>query len=214
MRPDKRAYLPASPSEDPDGLRAATGALVDATRRLMQRSSTAEVSPEVLLEASSAVEQIVATLGDPGNRVTRAAFDEVAVRRVRAGATWMMAPYNPMTVPMEITIEGKHAYADLLPGPLLEGPPGLLHGGFAAHMIDALLGALVQVQGQPGYTVRLDLAFRGPTDLSRPIRVEGILGEADGRKMRATGRISQDGECTVEAEALFIKPPEGAPVIE
>lgn len=213
-KPVRRAYLPGGPAEDPDGRLAATGALVEATRQLMQQAPRTQVPTESLLAAAAAIERVVESLGQPADQLMRVPFNEAAVRRIKAGATWMMAPYNPMTVPMEIHFADGRACAEFVPGPLLEGPPGLLHGGFAAHLLDALLGALIQVQGRPGYTVGLDLTFLRPTELNRPIRVEGVVGESEGRKMRAVGTISQDGQRTVEARALFVQPPPGAPAIE
>lgn len=203
------AVVAGMDTDHPDAQRV----LVDAVRRLMRDAATARADEAALVRATQALEEVSALLR-PGEQIRRVAFDEDAVRGVRAGARWMMAPYNPMTVPMEISIDGDHAHAELVPGPLLEGPPGLLHGGFAAHLLDALLGALVQVQGRPGYTVRMDLRFLRPTDLNRPIRVEAVMGATEGRKMNATGWITQDGERTVQADALFVQPAPGSPVIE
>lgn len=210
----ERAYLPATAADDPDGRLSAVMALVDATRRLMHAAPLTQADPDAIRAAAAAVADVVADLGEPGDQLTRVAYDAAAVERVRAGGLWMMAPCNPMTVPMEYAVDGRRAYADLEPGPLLEGPPGLLHGGFAAHLLDALIGGLVHVQGTPAYTVSLDLTFRGPTELSAPMRVEAEMGEVDGRKIRAHGWISQAGRRTVEAEALFVVPPAGTPPIE
>jgi len=109
-----------------------------------------------------------------------------------------------MAVPLRIAVDGRRARADLVPGALLEGPPDYLHGGFAAHMLDALLGTLVQVAVRPAYTAQLDLAFRRPTLLDVPTTVEGVIDEVDGRKIRATGWICQDGTKTLVARGLFV----------
>ena len=124
-----------------------------------------------------------------------------------------MFPYNPMSVPLVIRVDGARAVAEFTPEALLEGPPGFVHGGFAAHVLDALLGTLVQAQGRPGYTARLDLSFRRPTRLDRPVVVEGVMQQTEGRKMRAHGWISQDGQRTVEAHGLFVQPAEGGSAI-
>jgi acyl-coenzyme A thioesterase PaaI-like protein len=189
--------------------RSATGALVSATRRLMGHVSTSQASPEVLRGAARAVDRVVADLGPPGPRMLRVPFDAAAVDRVRDGAAWPMFVFNPMAAPLQIRIEGRRAWGELTPGALYEGPPGFLHGGFSAHLLDALLGTLVQAQGTPGYTAQLDLRFHAPTLLDRRTLVEGEMGEAEGRKMRATGWISQDGRRTVEARGLFVGPSEG-----
>jgi hypothetical protein len=186
--------------------RAATGVLVEATRRLMRHVSTSPASPESLRAAARRINGVVADLGPAGPRVLRVPFDEAAADRVRNGAPWPMFVFNPMAAPLVIHVEGRRAWGELTPGALYEGPPGFLHGGFSAHLLDALLGTLVQAQGTPGYTAQLDLSFHAPTLLDRPTLVEGEMGESEGRKMRAVGWISQDGRRTVEARGLFVGP--------
>lgn len=186
--------------------RQATGVLVEATRRLMCRVAASDATPEELRSVAAAVDAVSERMGEPGPRVMRVAFDEEATRQVREGAIWTMFQYNPMMIPLRIGVEGPTGRAEMTPGALHEGPPGLLHGGIAAHILDAFLGSLVQAQGRPGYTARLDLAFRAPTLLHRPIVIEGEMTPTQGRKMRAHGWISQDGRRTVEADGLFVAP--------
>lgn len=200
-----------SPADSHDLLqrRAATGVLVEATRRLMAHVSTSPASPEALRAAARRIDAVVGDLGPAGPRVLRVPFDEPAVDRVRNGAPWPMFVFNPMAAPLQIHVEGRRAWGELTPGALYEGPPGFLHGGFSAHLLDALLGTLVQAQGTPGYTAQLDLRFHAPTLLDRPTLVEGEMGESEGRKMLAVGWISQDGRRTVEARGLFVGPAVG-----
>lgn len=189
---------------------AATARLVAATRRLMAHASTTTAGPQDLTAAADAIDRVVDGLGAPGSRVLRVPFDEAAVERVRDGEAWVTAVHNPMFVPFEVRVDGPRARADLVPGALLEGPPDYLHGGFAAHLLDVLLGTLVQAQGRPAYTGTLELRFLRPTELDVPVVVEGVMGESDGRKMRVEGWISQEGERTVEAHGLFVQPVAGS----
>lgn len=189
---------------------AATARLVAATRRLMAHASTTAVPPEALAAAAAAVDRVVDGLGEAGPRVLRVPFDGAAVERVRGGEAWVTAVHNPMFVPFEVRVDGDRARAELVPGALLEGPPDYLHGGFAAHLLDVLLGTMVQAQGRPAYTGTLELRFLRPTELDVPVVVEGVMGESDGRKMRVEGWISQDGLRTVEARGLFVQPAAGS----
>lgn len=190
-------------------LRAATGQAVEATRRLMRHISTSQASPERLRVAAEALDSVAAQLGKAGPRVLRVPFDDDAARQVREGAAWTMFPYNPMMVPVRLVVDGPRGRCELTPDSVHEGPPDMLHGGFAAHILDAFLGSLVRVQGRPCYTAGLQLAFLAPTVLDVPIVVEGVVAEAEGRKMRASGWITQGGQRTVEAHGLFIQPASG-----
>lgn len=191
-------------------LREATGEVVEATRRLMRHVSTSRADPDQLRAAAAALDAVTAGLGEAGPRVLRVPFDEEAVRQVRAGRAWTMFRFNPMMVPLRLVVDGARGRAELTPDSVHEGPPDLLHGGFAAHILDAFLGSLVQAQGRPCYTAGLELAFRAPTLLDVPIVVEGEVAEPQGRKVRATAWISQRGQRTVEATGLFIQPVTGS----
>jgi len=184
----------------------ATLDLVSATRRLMAHAATSAAGPDQLRRAREAIDAVVADLGTPNPRMHRVTLDEGAAERVRAGEVWRMFPHNPMAYPLQIAIDGRRAHAELVPGALLEGPPDYVHGGFSAHLLDALLGTLVQVAVRPAYTAQLDLTFRRPTLLDVPTTVEGVIDEVDGRKIRATGWICHHGERTMEARGLFAVP--------
>lgn len=191
---------------DPAVLDAATHDLVEATRRLMRRAASSAAGEAELRAATEAVDRVATALGEPGERLRRAPLDAAAAERIRAGEVWTMFPLNPMSVPLRITVEGRTARAELVPGALLEGPPGFLHGGFGAHLVDSLLGTLVQVAERPAFTAQLDINYRRPTLLDRPTVVEGVVEEVSGRKIRARGWISQDGVRTLEARGLFAVP--------
>jgi acyl-coenzyme A thioesterase PaaI-like protein len=100
----------------------------------------------------------------------------------------------------------RHVHYEITLGALYEGPPGLVHGGVSALVLDQLLGESAAVGGAPGMTGRLTLHYRRPTPLG-PLRLEGWLESTDGRKTVAKGVIRDpDGNVTVEAEGLFILP--------
>ena len=192
----------------PDNRQAAeVHVLIEATRLLMRKVATTDASPEALSAASSAIAEVMTLLGDEQHdHVLRIPFDNREIRRVHAGMPWTMFPFNPMGIPLNIEVEGSAARAELTPDALFEGPPGLLHGGFSAAMLDALLGTLVHAQGQPAYTGGLDFRFIRPTALHVPIVMEGRVLKTVGRKSYAEGWLSQGGERTVYVTGLFVQP--------
>jgi len=85
-----------------------------------------------------------------------------------------------------------------------QGPPGNVHGGIAALLLDDALGVSNFCAGAPGMTAHLSLDYRKPTPLFTPLTVRAEQRSVDGRKIRTVGSITANGEVCVEAEGLFI----------
>ena len=89
-------------------------------------------------------------------------------------------------------------------GPPYEGPPGCVHGGVSALLLDHLFGAANHWAGATGPTAELTLRYRRPTPLLTPLTLRARQESADGRKLRTRGVIEAGGKTCVEAEGLFI----------
>lgn len=85
-----------------------------------------------------------------------------------------------------------------------QGPPGFVHGGISALLLDHTLGVANHWGGPSGMTAELVLRYRRPAPLFQPLTVTGRQVHVDGRKITTVGAISAGGEVCVEAEGLFI----------
>ncbi|MCW2497298.1 PaaI family thioesterase [Jatrophihabitans sp.] len=85
-----------------------------------------------------------------------------------------------------------------------QGPPGFVHGGVSALLLDDALGVANFAAGTPGMTAHLSLNYRRTTPLFEPLTVSARRLSVDGRKVRASGEIRSGGRVCVEAEGLFI----------
>lgn len=85
-----------------------------------------------------------------------------------------------------------------------QGPPGFVHGGISALLLDHTLGVANHWAGPSGMTARLTLNYHRPTPLFEPLTVTGRQESVDGLKIRAVGTISAGGEVCVSADGLFI----------
>lgn len=85
-----------------------------------------------------------------------------------------------------------------------QGPPGYVHGGVSALLLDHTLGVANHVAGATGMTAVLTLRYRRPTPLFEPLTINCRQVGVDGRKIRAVGTIHADGQECVQAEGLFI----------
>ncbi|MGH3353002.1 MAG: PaaI family thioesterase [Nocardioides sp.] len=89
-------------------------------------------------------------------------------------------------------------------GMAYQGPPGCVHGGISALILDHTLGVANHWAGDSGMTGTLTLRYHRPTPLFEELVVTGRQELVDGRKIRTVGTISAGGEVCVSADGLFI----------
>jgi hypothetical protein len=85
-----------------------------------------------------------------------------------------------------------------------QGPPGCVHGGISALLLDHTLGVANAWAGDSGMTGTLTLKYHRPTPLFVELTVRARQVSVEGRKIRTTGELLADGEVCVSAEGLFI----------
>jgi acyl-coenzyme A thioesterase PaaI-like protein len=125
--------------------------------------------------------------------------EEAALRNPVNGRQNALAPGLRMRGLPDGSVAG-----DVTLGQPYEGPPGYVHGGISALLLDHLFGAANFWAGAVGPTAELTLRYRRPTPLFTPLRLRARQESADGRKLRTTGTIEAGGKVCVEAEGLFI----------
>lgn len=115
----------------------------------------------------------------------------------------VIGAYNPIALPVDVTVEGGKAIGRANFTTPFEGPPGCVQGGVIAATFDIVLSAANRAAQAAGPTVTLSMRYRRPTLLHQDLVCECEVVETDGRRTRSAGRILQDGEVTVEAEGVF-----------
>jgi uncharacterized protein (TIGR00369 family) len=88
-----------------------------------------------------------------------------------------------------------------------EGPPGLVHGGVLALLLDHVLARSARASGHGGLTATLTVTYRRPVHLGVPLVVTGELGSVEGRRATATARVVAEddpGTTLAEAEAVLV----------
>jgi len=91
-------------------------------------------------------------------------------------------------------------------GHLLEGPPGHVHGGAIATMIDSVTGTHATYLSGPVMTANLNINYRSPIPLGSTVLLESSLDKKEGRKTFISCKVtSTDGsKLHTEATALFL----------
>jgi acyl-coenzyme A thioesterase PaaI-like protein len=126
--------------------------------------------------------------------------------RGRAWGNAVVGLRNAVAPPLVIEHEPSgRAWSDFHLGAAYEGPPGLVHGGVSALILDQMLGEAAGAGGKPGMTGTLTLRYRRGTPLG-DLRAEAHIDRVDGIKTYAVGHIADAEGVTVDAEGVFILP--------
>lgn len=85
-----------------------------------------------------------------------------------------------------------------------QGPPGCVHGGVSALLLDHTLGVANHWAGPSGMTARLTVDYHRTVPLFEELVVTARQVSVEGRKIHTTGEIRSGGEVCVSATGLFI----------
>jgi uncharacterized protein (TIGR00369 family) len=86
-----------------------------------------------------------------------------------------------------------------------EGPPGYLHGGIIATLLDEAMSKAVRARGLIAMTRKLDVEYLRPVPSGASLRLEGRVVRGEGRKQWVEARIlNAEGSVLAEAKGLFI----------
>lgn len=193
--------------EEPTDHDVALRRAADAVRRLTAVVVTADLDVAALEQLASDVEAVVAPVAGRV-RASRYRNPEPTAETVMAGfATQAVGGRaNPVAVPYEYEdYSGSVVRARVQFGPVYEGTPGVVHGGFVAATFDHLLGAAAARAGALAVTGTLTVRYRQPTPLNTELCFETWVEKLDGRKLVAAGRVIAGEVVTAEAESLFIR---------
>jgi acyl-coenzyme A thioesterase PaaI-like protein len=187
--------------------REAAAELGTALRELVDAAVRTEAPTGELLAGATAARELTARLGASA----RDLHDVASVDDPAIGERWyspVYGPGNPVAPPLVATdsADGR-AVGRVTVGKPHEGPPGLVHGGVVATLLDHVLARAVRASGRGGLTATLTVTYRRPVPLGVPLLLSAELATAEGRRTTATARlVAEDDEATTlaEAEGLFV----------
>ena len=187
--------------------RDAVGKLGSALRGLVDAAVRTEVPLEVLAEATALTQELTALLSAGG----RDLHEIASVDDPEIGERWyspVYGPGNPVAPPMVASDspDGR-ARGRVTLGKPHEGPPGLVHGGVVATLLDHVLARAVRATGRGGLTATLTVTYRRPVRLGVPLLATAEVGTTEGRRTAARARlVAEDdpGTTLAEADGLFV----------
>ncbi|MGB8790482.1 MAG: PaaI family thioesterase [Mycobacterium sp.] len=192
-------------AEDVERLRALYEPLAQSVRELIDATVRTQADAATVAAAKSEIDSATA-------RLRQKQLDgSFGVRYLASGErmAWgnaVIGIRNPIAPPLEIhhDASGK-SFCDFHLGAAYEGPPGHVHGGVAAMILDHLLGEAASDGINPRLTGTISFRYVRATRLGR-LHAEAITARIDGVKTFAAGHLADEEGVTVEAEGVFILP--------
>ena len=194
-------------ADEHDRLAALYGPLTDDVRELIRLALRTDADPDSIDAARTAIRT--------ANDVLRSRQpDESQVVRYSVGGrpvVWgnaVIGLRNAIAPPLTIhhDDDGTRCWSEFTLNSAYEGPPGLVHGGVCALVLDHVLGEAASAGlTKPLFTGTLTVRFVRGTPLGR-LRADAAVERTEGVKSFVSGHLSDGEGITVEAEGIFIKP--------
>lgn len=87
-----------------------------------------------------------------------------------------------------------------------EGPPGYVHGGIIATLLDETMSKAVRSHGLVAMTRHMEIDYQRPVPSLSAIRLEGRVVRSDGRKHWTEAKLlSSEGSILAHGKGLFIE---------
>jgi acyl-coenzyme A thioesterase PaaI-like protein len=180
--------------------------LTQSLRRLVAAGIHTGVDEQIIREARAAIDAVSETL-ERTQQETTSTLRHAGTGRPLVWANPAVGLRNAIAPPMDVQHEPDGTrWAEFSLGLAYEGPPGLVHGGICALLLDQLLGeAASDGLTKPKFTGTITLRYLRGTPLG-PLRAEAFVERIEGIKTYAKGFLSDADGHTVEADGVFIQP--------
>jgi acyl-coenzyme A thioesterase PaaI-like protein len=192
-------------ADEVERLRAVYQPLAESVRELIDATVRTEVDAAAVAAAKAEIDSATACLQQ---KQTEGSF---GVRYLATGErmAWgnaVIGIRNPIAPPVQIQrdADGK-SVCDFHLGAAYEGPPGHVHGGVAALVLDHLLGEAASDGINPRLTGTISFRYVRATRLG-DLHAEAVITCTEGVKTYAVGHLADAEGVTVEAEGVFIQP--------
>ena len=180
-----------------------------AARQLNESLISADIPPEQALELSDELSRLAASLSDLPQ--VSGLMDMVG-RRPQDGIDTIMGEFvamagrsHPCSPDLTWHTEAHQIRGTVTFSQAFEGPPGHVHGGWVAGILDHLMGMTHVHMGQPGMTSGLTVRYLKPTPLRQIIAISAVSEELDERRTQVNAEMRCGETITATATALFVR---------
>ena len=183
--------------------------LAAAARALNEKLVSSDINPELAAALTQKIDALTAELSqaqqvdgliDMAKRGERGTIDDVMGELVSVGGR--SHPCSPELLWQEASnrITGTVRFSQAF-----EGPPGHVHGGWVAGVLDHLMGMTHVRTGYPGMTGGLSVRYLKPTPLNQVIEVSAEATELDAKRTEVKAAMRFGDTTTATAEAIFVR---------
>lgn len=183
--------------------------LAAAARALNEKLVSSDINPELAAALTQKIDALTAELSqaqqvdgliDMAKRGERGTIDDVMGELVSVGGR--SHPCSPELHWQEASnrITGTVRFSQAF-----EGPPGHVHGGWVAGVLDHLMGMTHVRTGYPGMTGGLSVRYLKPTPLNQVIEVSAEATELDAKRTEVKAAMRFGDTTTATAEAIFVR---------
>ena len=194
-------------ADEHDRLAALWGPLTDDVRELIRLALRTDADPDSIDAARTAIRtanDVLRSKQPDESQVVRYSVEGRPVVWSNAVIGLRNAIAPPLTVHHDD--DATRCWSEFTLNSAYEGPPGLVHGGVCALVLDHVLGeAASGGLTKPLFTGTLTVRFVRGTPLGR-LRADAAVERTEGVKSFVSGHLSDGEGITVEAEGIFIKP--------
>ena len=183
--------------------------LASATRALNEKLVSTDIDPALAAALTEKIEGLTAELRqaqqvdglvDMAKRGERGTIDDVMGELVSVGGR--SHPCSPELLWQEASnrITGTVRFNQAF-----EGPPGHVHGGWVAGVLDHIMGMTHVRTGHPGMTGGLSVRYLKPTPLNQLIEISAEATELDDKRTEVKAEMRFGETTTATAEAIFVR---------
>ncbi len=113
---------------------------------------------------------------------------------------------NGLRLSFEIDQEKKILKTTFVSSPTFQGWDGIVHGGIVSTLLDEAMAKLVYELGYHAVTASLEIKFKKPVPILKPLLVYGEIAEVNRRMIRAKARVAQeDGTVLATATSTLLQ---------
>ena len=136
----------------------------------------------------------------------------VSLQDVYSDTSFVSGRNSPESMKLEPIIRNHNVFAKYTFKEKFHGPPGIVHGGILASVLDDVMGYTPVTQNIMAFTAKLEINYIFPVPVGEEFELFAWAHKIDGKKVFAESIIKRENKVYVEGKGLFIdlgiNPPE------